>query len=130
MNNAALIFLGLLVSFIASWWTLIFAPHVQIGSQKTADVDGFPYPKGLPGMAAQGRDVYVANGCVQCHSQQVQQDGYTFNVVLTSAGTNAGNAAKLLASLTRDINAEDVASKASDNSPQIVLNHVSQREAE
>src|SRR5215218_2616807 len=114
MNNAALIFFGLLASFIVSWWTLVFAPHVQIGSNKAVEVDGMPYPKGLPGLAAQGRDVYVANGCVQCHSQQVQQDGYTFNVVLTSAGTNAGNAAKLLASLARDVNAEEVASKASD----------------
>src|SRR5436190_18068107 len=128
MNNAAVIFFGLLASFVASWWALVFAPHVQIGSQKTTEVDGLPYPKGLPGLAAQGRDVYVANGCVQCHSQQVQQDGYTFNVVLTSAGTNAANAAKLLATLARDINAEDLASKASDNAPQIILTHVSQRE--
>src|SRR6476620_3733635 len=103
MNNAALIFFGVLVSFVASWWTLVFAPHVQIGSQKAAEVDGFPFPKGLPGVAAQGRDIYVANGCVQCHSQQVQQNGFTFDVVLTSAGTNATNVAKSIASLAPDV---------------------------
>src|SRR5204863_10206746 len=37
---------------------------------------------------------------------------------------------KLLATLARDINAEDLASKASDNAPQIILTHVSQREAD
>src|SRR5687767_12432201 len=130
MNHGPLIFLGLLASFVASWWALIFAPHLQIGSHKTADVDGMPYPKGLPGIAAQGRHVFVANGCVQCHSQQVQQDGYTFDVVVTSVGTNAIDVAKTIAAIAPDIKADDVLAKASDSAPQPILKNVPQRIAE
>ena len=34
------------------------------------------YPPRRPGMAAQGADVYRANGCVYCHSQQVRPRGF------------------------------------------------------
>ena len=43
----------------------------QIDEDNTADV----YPVDLGGVAEQGRRVYVANGCVACHSQQVQGPG-------------------------------------------------------
>src|SRR5205823_14669236 len=33
-----------------------------------------PYPAPQSGLAARGRKVYVANGCVYCHSQQVRPD--------------------------------------------------------
>jgi len=127
MNNGALVFFGILASFVASWWTLVFAPQLQIGKEKAAEVDGFLYPKGLPGIAAQGRDVYVSHGCVQCHSQQVQQDGYTFDVVLTGGGTNADNVAKVIAAVAHDANASEILAKASDNAPQPVLKNVPQR---
>ena len=130
MNHGPLIFLGVLASFVASWWALVFAPHLQIGTEKAAEVDGLLYPKGLPGVAAQGREVYVANGCVQCHSQQVQQHGYTFDVVLTGAGTNAANTAQVLASIAPETRAEDLLAKASDSAPQPVLKNVPLRLAE
>ena len=130
MNHGALIFLGLLASFVASWWALIFAPHMQVGTQKSAEVDGFPFPRGLPGIAAQGREVFVAQGCVQCHSQQVQQDGFTFDVVITGAGTNAANVSKVIASVAPDANANELLAKASESSPQPVLKNVTQSVAE
>src|ERR1041385_7897784 len=88
MNHGPLVFLGVLATFVASWWALVFAPQLQVGSQASAQTDLGIYPTRRAGVAVQGHQVYVANGCVHCHSQQVQQDGYTFDVVLTSAGTN------------------------------------------
>src|SRR5882724_7850200 len=108
MNHGPLIFLGVLATFMASWWALVFAPQVQVGSQQTVPVDGAIYPTRRPGIAQQGRDVYVANGCVQCHSQQVHQDGYTFDVVLASAGTNPANVAKVLEQIAPGVNANQL----------------------
>ena len=130
MNHGPLIFLGVLVTFVASWWGLVFAPQLQIGSQQPAQVDTGVYPTRRPGMAQQGREVYVANGCVHCHSQQVHQDGYTFDVVLLSGGTNAPDAvAKVIEQVARGVNAKDVLAKASEQSPQPILSNVTQKVA-
>jgi cytochrome c oxidase cbb3-type subunit 2 len=39
-------------------------------------------------LARNGLDVYRANGCASCHSQQVGQTGVVCDVVLSDAGTN------------------------------------------
>src|SRR4051794_4792974 len=77
MNQGPFIFLGVLATFVAAWWGMIFAPQLQLGSQKAKMTEGgsIPYPAGRPGIASQGHQVYVANGCVYCHSQQVRQEG-------------------------------------------------------
>jgi cytochrome c oxidase cbb3-type subunit 2 len=38
--------------------------------------DGSQYPNPYYGLARQGRDVYVDQGCAYCHSQQVRAKGY------------------------------------------------------
>jgi cbb3-type cytochrome oxidase cytochrome c subunit len=130
MNHGPIIFLGVLASFVASWWGLVFAPQLQVGSQQPAQVETGIYPARRPGLAEQGRGVYVANGCVHCHSQQVQQEGYTFDVVLTSGGTNAPDAvAKVIEQVAPGVNAKDVLSKASEQSPQPILQNVPQKVA-
>jgi cbb3-type cytochrome oxidase cytochrome c subunit len=130
MNHGPLIFLGVLVTFVASWWGLIFSPQLQIGSQQSTEVDGALYPTRRAGVALQGRDVYVANGCVHCHSQQVRQEGYTFDVKLASAGTNLTKVAALLPQIARGVNADEVITHASDTSPQTILTNVTQDIAE
>src|SRR5688572_30467516 len=130
MNHGPLIFLGVLVTFIASWWGLVFSPQLQIGSQPVAQTDIGVYPTRPPGIAQQGREVYVANGCVQCHSQQARQEGFTFDVVITSAGTNAAKVAMLLPQIAPGINVSEVLAKASDKSPQPILKNVAQSVAE
>ena len=130
MNHGPLIFIGVLVTFVASWWGLIFSPQLQIGSQPAAQTDFGVYPNRPPGFAQQGREVYVANGCVHCHSQQARQEGYTFDVVLTAAGTNAAEVAKVLEQVARGINANEALTNASDKSPRPVLKNVSQSVAE
>lgn len=128
MNHGPLIFLGLLASFLTSWWALVFAPNLQLGSQSSARPDGAQYPVRPVGLAEQGREVYVALGCVQCHSQQVRQDGYNFDLVLTGGGTNSAAVAVVLARVAPQLNAAETLAKASDTSPQTILKGVPFRE--
>src|SRR5262249_3714895 len=51
---------------------------------------------GRPGLARQGLDVYRAEGCAYCHSQQVEQQGTLVDVVLTDAGKNSNAVVKVL----------------------------------
>jgi len=125
MKHGPLIFLGILATFAMSWWGIVFVPQLQLGAQQPASVEGGAYPSRRPGAAQQGREVYVANGCVQCHGQQVHQDGYTFDVHLTSAGTNAPAVAALLSEITPSLKASEVLAVASEKSPVTILTNVS-----
>ncbi len=92
MNYGALIFLGVFLTLVSSWCGLVLAPHFQLGRQEPVEIKetGLLYPPARPGLAAQGREVYVANGCVYCHSQQVRQSGTELGVQLKGwgSGTN------------------------------------------
>ena len=131
MNHGPLIFLGVLASFVASWWALIFAPQLQIGSQPISQTDSGSYPVRRVGLAQQGHEVYVAAGCVQCHSQQVRQDGYNFDVTLTAAGTNATEVAKLIPVIAPNLSAKvaEILAGASEKTPVTILQGVPLRAA-
>lgn len=90
MNYGPLVFLAAFFALAGSWFGLVMGPQVQIGRlQQTNSVPmGATYPLARPGLARQGLEVYRANGCAQCHSQQVGQTGTVCEVVLTEAGTN------------------------------------------
>ncbi len=128
MNHGPLIFFGVFAAFLASWWALIFSPQVQIGSQKPASAEGatVAYPARRAGVAEQGHHLYVSLGCVACHSQQVRQEGYTFDVLF--AGTT--NQAATTAALAKlGIGARDVAqliASATEKSPHPLLKSISQ----
>ena len=91
MNYGPLVFLAAFFAMSASWFGLVLTPVMQIGRQEqgtnavnTAEM----YPQLRPGMAHQGLEVYRANNCAACHSQQVGQTGIVVDVVLTEPGTN------------------------------------------
>jgi cbb3-type cytochrome oxidase cytochrome c subunit len=91
MNYGPLVFLAAFFALSASWFGFVLTPQVQLGRQQqetnivnTAEL----YPQARPGVAHQGLEVYRANGCAACHSQQVRQSGVIVDVVLTDAGTN------------------------------------------
>ena len=67
---------GLFGTFAFSWLGLTVVPNFQIGHlDPQSDEDGtdiYPMPKS--GMVERGRHVYVANGCIYCHSQQIRPD--------------------------------------------------------
>lgn len=91
MNHGPLVFLAAFFALAGSWFGFVLTPQVQLGQlQQTNTVPaGAVYPVARPGLAHQGLEVYRANGCASCHSQQVGQTGTACDVVLTDAGTNA-----------------------------------------
>jgi cbb3-type cytochrome oxidase cytochrome c subunit len=101
MRNGFLIFLASLVTLGGSWCGFVLAPVVQLGGQKQTTVLNASdrYPVGRPGMANQGLQVYRANGCAACHTEQVQQSGVTCEVVLTDAGKNPATVSNIISSL-------------------------------
>lgn len=79
MNSGPLIFLGALFTLALSYWTVIVGPQMQIGSQKQVKtlVTGEQYPTARTGLAQHGAQVYRANGCQECHTQQVRPPSYS-----------------------------------------------------
>jgi cytochrome c oxidase cbb3-type subunit II len=91
MNYGPLLFLAAFFALASSWSGFVMAPQLQIGClQRTNTVSGatVPYPVARPGQAQQGLEVYRADGCAYCHSQQIGQSGTVVDVGLTEAGTN------------------------------------------
>ncbi|HWQ90908.1 MAG TPA: ribosomal protein L7/L12 [Clostridia bacterium] len=90
MNYGPLVFLAAFFALASSWFGFVVTPQLQLGQmQQTNTVPaGALYPVARPGMAQQGLQVYRANGCAYCHSQQVVQTGTVFDLLLTDAGTN------------------------------------------
>jgi cytochrome c oxidase cbb3-type subunit 2 len=67
--------LGLFASLMVSWGALVAGPVMQLGGLQQASMIGAdtrPYPKARSGLAARGAEVFRANGCVECHTQQVR----------------------------------------------------------
>jgi cytochrome c oxidase cbb3-type subunit 2 len=78
MQRGLSIFAGILFTFSFGWVGLIVIPHLQLGELTAQTEEGSTevYPRPLEGLAAQGRAVYVSEGCIYCHSQQVRAEGY------------------------------------------------------
>jgi cytochrome c oxidase cbb3-type subunit II len=77
MNSGPSLFLGLFFAMAISWLAFVLEPQMQIGNlgqTNTVAVGALPvaYPNNLPGEAEAGAQVYRANGCAACHTQQVR----------------------------------------------------------
>jgi cbb3-type cytochrome oxidase cytochrome c subunit len=104
MKSGALVFLAAFVALAASWAGLVLAPQLQLGlSQQTKTLGGEPYPQSRPGLARQGLEVYRAQGCMYCHTQQVRQEGARCEIVLTEPGTNANATVMALVRLNPEL---------------------------
>ncbi len=99
-----------------SWLGFVVAPAVQLGSvtQTTVLNSSDVYPPQRTGDATLGLQVYRANGCAACHTEQVRQDGVACEVVLTEAGKNPQAVTNLLASLTLKGLAKEAADVVAD----------------
>lgn len=82
MNAGPLIFLASFFALATSWFGFVLMPQLQIGRQQSVELadGGQLYPPMRPGMARQGEQVYRANGCFYCHSQQVRPEGFGTDV--------------------------------------------------
>ncbi len=76
MHKFRYIFIGFMLTFLSSWCGLVLLPVWGLGNFKqVADPEtGEMIPPILTSLEKQGRDVYIANGCVYCHSQQVHPE--------------------------------------------------------
>jgi cbb3-type cytochrome oxidase cytochrome c subunit len=103
MNQGPLIFLGVFFTLASSWVGMILAPQLQFGKQQAVVMQdtGLLYPPERPGLARQGAEVYRANGCVYCHTQQTRQSDLQFSLVLVSPGTNRTAVAKVVAEIRK-----------------------------
>lgn len=130
MNRGWSVLLAAFAALTLSWLGLVLAPLLQLGRQvesKTVPA-GETYPLARPGLAAQGREVYRAQGCAACHSQQVRQEGVRIGVTLTRAGTNvAGLVEAILRASPRM--SRDEAVRLLRRLPQPILSDVPAAEA-
>lgn len=78
MNPGPLLFLGTFFMMAVSWLSFVLVPQVQIGRQADVELSstGQYYPPMRPGLARQGEQIYRANGCYYCHTEQVRPRGY------------------------------------------------------
>lgn len=78
MKYGPIIFLGIFLTFASSWYGLVLLPQVEYGGLATRknEETGRAYPTPRFGSAARGEQVYRANGCIYCHSQQVRPAGF------------------------------------------------------
>lgn len=101
MNRGPVIFFSAFVAFAISFAAFVLAPQIQIGRQPLtiAVGSGDVYPNARPGQAAQGAQIYRAEGCAACHSQQVRQSGIHFDLFLTGPGTNYDSVIKVMSDI-------------------------------
>jgi cbb3-type cytochrome oxidase cytochrome c subunit len=91
MKNGFSVFLAAFIALGASWCGFVFAPMLQLGTAKQTAVlnSSDTYPIQRIGEATLGLQVYRANGCAACHTEQIQQSGMACDVIVTSVGKNS-----------------------------------------
>ena len=74
MSKPSILFLGIFATFVFAWWGMAMVPNVQLsGLEPQVDPDtNEAYPVDMGGAHNAGRDIYIANGCQTCHSQEVR----------------------------------------------------------
>jgi cytochrome c oxidase cbb3-type subunit II len=82
MNYGPLIFVGILLTLGSSWIGLVIIPYWQLGGLQPVELQatGALYPAPLSGEAARGREIYRAEGCIFCHSQQVRAEDFGVDI--------------------------------------------------
>ena len=116
MKNGALVFLSVFVALGLSWCGFVLAPEVQLGGAKQTTIlnSSDLYPVGRPGDANLGLQVYRANGCAACHTEQIRQSGVACDVALAGAGKNAELVSNLVSTLKLNGLTREVADAMSD----------------
>jgi cytochrome c oxidase cbb3-type subunit II len=86
MKNLPLLFCGIFFALAFSFSGIILSSNHMVGSlnrtSETLDEDGQSvegeelFPRVMPGLAQQGKKVYIDLGCMYCHTQQVRRAGF------------------------------------------------------
>jgi cytochrome c oxidase cbb3-type subunit II len=74
MNKLTTLFIGFFLTFLSGWLGLVIIPYFQLGQLKPQvnEDTGESYPLVRDGLAERGKQVYQAEGCVYCHTQQLR----------------------------------------------------------
>ena len=101
MKNGFSVFVAAFIALGLSWCGFVLGPAKQLGTAKQAAVlnSSDTYPLQRTGDATLGLQVYRANGCAACHTEQIRQEGVACEVVLTSPGRNPSAVSNLVAKL-------------------------------
>jgi cytochrome c oxidase cbb3-type subunit 2 len=101
MKNGFSVFIAAFIALGFSWCGFVLGSVKQLGTAKQAAVlnSSDTYPLQRTGDATLGLQVYRANGCAACHTEQVRQDGVACDVVLTSPGKNPTVVSNLVSTL-------------------------------
>jgi cytochrome c oxidase cbb3-type subunit 2 len=122
MKYGPLILLAALLAMAGSWMGLVLAPQLQVGElvQTNTVPENATYPMARPGLASEGLQVYRANGCASCHTEQLGQTSTACEVVLSAAGTNQNALLSALLKLKPELS-EATAKTMLTELPQTVL---------
>lgn len=77
MNRLRPLFLSIALLFLSAWLGFVVYSYLQLGHLKSFEGSDGLLPPEYSGRAILGAQVYAANGCVTCHSQQVRQTNVT-----------------------------------------------------
>lgn len=72
MNRGPFIFIGVFAIISLSWALTLIKPIEESGDLAAIVNGDVRIPPLMTGLAAQGREVYQSQGCVNCHTQQVR----------------------------------------------------------
>ncbi len=77
MKNLNTLLAGIFLAVALPFGALVVSSQVQLGSlgRAPAEEGGPLFPSREPGLAIQGRAIYVSLGCISCHTQQVRPSG-------------------------------------------------------
>lgn len=77
MKRTFVLAFGVFLTIASSVTGLVLIPNWQFQALKpVVKVDGTRYPEGYFGDQAKGRAIYINQGCIYCHTQQVRMKGY------------------------------------------------------
>jgi cytochrome c oxidase cbb3-type subunit 2 len=98
MKTGFSVFIAAFIALGASWCGFVLAPVLQLGTAKQTAVlvSGDTYPVQRTGDATLGLQIYRANGCAACHTEQIQQDAVACDLVLTSFGKNRSDVVNVI----------------------------------
>jgi cbb3-type cytochrome oxidase cytochrome c subunit len=137
MKNGFSVFIAAFIALGASWCGFVLAPVLQLGTAKQTSVlmSGDTYPVQRIGNATLGLQVYRVNGCASCHTEQIQQDGVEFDVVLTGYGKNTNSVSNVVGKIINPSGSYEMLKGLKDSAeglkvPMTILSDVSKEVAD
>jgi cytochrome c oxidase cbb3-type subunit II len=77
MNRSWSFLMGVLATILFSMWGLVLLPNWKFQELKpVVDENEVSHPAKPEGSTDLGREVYISEGCIYCHSQQVRSAGF------------------------------------------------------